>query len=1149
LIGTPATGTPYNLGFTTTQNFDEIRISVSSLVGVSLLGGGLGSELNVYGAFIDTRTSDKSSALITCQKTNPDFNTAYLGFSISGNVSTNDFVTTNTRYGTPVADAANPATTLPVMNTNGSYTFTPTKEGVYIFSVPVCASDSSINCPMELLTITVLKSNIINTNPPVANTDIAYTSYNTSVDINSLANDKAGDNTLLIDNSSITLIDLNGVAAGNTKNGGTATVSTATGIITYTPPLNFIGTDTIRYSICDNNSPAQCAQAYQIVTVLAPSSSNTTSASDDYQSTISGVSVNGNVKTNDNDAEGDIQTITANSITNANYSFNLLADGSYTFAPSNTFVGTANIIYQTCDNGTPSACANATLTVLVDYNYHTNPDINSGFVGKNINGDLSTNDILNNTGTYGTPIADGANPLATLPTINPDGTYTFLPMENGVYKFVVPVCPTGMSSGCPTELLTIYALRPQLATFQNGPVANTDIATTFKNTSVEINSLANDAAGSQYTSIDIGSISINDLNGAASGNTKNGGTATVNLLNGNITYSPPTGFLGTDSISYTVCDNQTPAKCATAFQIITVKNVGDPNTTVATDDYKMTLSGTSVSGNVKNNDSDPEGNTQTVTAKSLSTVDYSFSLLADGSYTFTPSATFYGPVDVTYQTCDNGTPSACANATIHFLVGPNWLSEPDFNAGFIGNTINGNANTNDKVPTGSSYGSPTADAGNPTSSLPTVNPDGSYSFTPTLAGVYHFSIPICPSGVTVDCPLEMLTITVLDNTPGGTNPPIANTDIANALFNTPIVINTLANDRAGTPSANIVPSSVSITDLNGAAAGNTLRGGTAVADPLTGEITYTPATGFAGIDSIKYTVCDNQTIPLCASAYQVINVQTLGAPNSTIAGDDFENVLAGSTVYGNVKNNDSDPEGDAQTVTPLTISTVDYDFTLAADGNYTFTPSALFNGPTDIVYQTCDNGTPSVCANATMHFLVSNAAFPLPLLLLDFSVAELNCNTTIKWVTAENNNPESINVQNSTDGKNWSTIKIAPQKSEQNSFTINIQSQKGQNYYRLIAEDADGTISFSKTIAIQSNCSGNTDLKLYPNPCMNFLNISGNYKNLSYSISDINGRIIKNEIIGDNTKIKLAEINSGLYIINILVDGQSSSHMIEIKKP
>ncbi|MCC6187385.1 MAG: T9SS type A sorting domain-containing protein [Chitinophagaceae bacterium] len=66
---------------------------------------------------------------------------------------------------------------------------------------------------------------------------------------------------------------------------------------------------------------------------------------------------------------------------------------------------------------------------------------------------------------------------------------------------------------------------------------------------------------------------------------------------------------------------------------------------------------------------------------------------------------------------------------------------------------------------------------------------------------------------------------------------------------------------------------------------------------------------------------------------------------------------------------------------------------------------------------------------------------------------------------------------------------------------------------------------------------------------MNFLNISGNYKNLSYSISDINGRIIKNEIIGDNTKIKLAEINSGLYIINILVDGQSSSHMIEIKKP
>jgi hypothetical protein len=50
-------------------------------------------------------------------------------------------------------------------------------------------------------------------------------------------------------------------------------------------------------------------------------------------------------------------------------------------------------------------------------------------------------------------------------------------------------------------------------------------------------------------------------------------------------------------------------------------------------------------------------------------------------------------------------------------------------------------------------------------------------------------------------------------------------------------------------------------------------------------------------------------------------------------------------------------------------------------------------------------------------------------------------------------------------------------------------------------------------------------------------------------VERILGQSIKNEIIGDNTKIKLAEINSGLYIINILVDGQSSSHMIEIKKP
>jgi len=1151
IIGSPVSGTPYNIGFVTTQDFDEIRISVSSLVGVSLLGGGLGSELNVYGAFIDTRTSDKSSAAITCQVTNPDFNTTFLGTTVTGNVNTNDLVTTNSKYGTPVANPSNPTTTLPIMNPDGSYSFTPTQEGVYNFNVPVCPSDSTIICPYEMLTITVLKSNINGVNPPVANTDIATTTYNTSTTINTLANDEAGHRTLIIDTSSVSITDLNGGATGNTIKGGTATVNAITGEISYTPAINFIGTDTIQYSVCDKQTPALCASAYQVVTVLAPGSSNTTTASDDYKSTISGVMISGNVKNNDNDAEGDNQTVTANSITHTDYTFSLLSDGSYTFTPSNTFVGALDIIYQTCDDGTPIVCSDATLHLLVGYNYHTNPDINSGYVGYTINGDVSTNDKINSSSSYGTAIADISNPTTTIPTVNIDGTYSFLASQPGVYKFTIPVCPSGMSTGCPDELLTITVLKMQYPSIWNPPVANTDIASTFMNNPVVLNTLSNDASGSKSTLIDTGSVTINDLNGLSSGNTQNGGTATVNPLNGMITYTPATGFMGIDTISYTVCDNQVVPMCATAFQVINVAASGDPNTTVAADDYKMTVSGTVITGNVKDNDSDPEGNTQTVTANSITSSDYSFVLLADGSYTFTPSSTFTGSIDIIYETCDNGTPIACTNATIHFLVGMNlvWKTNADFNAGFIGNTINGDVHTNDNVPVGSSYGSPASDPSNPATTLPIVNADGTYSFIPTIEGVYNFFIPVCPSGVTVDCPNEILTITVLDNTVGATNPPIANTDITSTPYNTSVIINSLENDAAGTPTITLVPSSMTITDLNGVAAGNTLRGGTATVNLTTGNITYTPSVGFIGIDSIQYTICDNQPVPMCASAYQVVTVLEPSASNTTVAADDYDNMVAGSTIYGNAKNNDSDPEGDLQTITPKTVSTVDYTFTMTSDGNYTMTASASYFGPIDITYETCDNGSPVACANGTIHFLVSDLAFPLPIVLLDFSVSELNCNTKINWKVRNSKEIKSVHVLYSKDGNTWETLNSNVREVKENEFVVNQNSINGKVYYKLKIETLDGKQVFSPTSILSSACSEVTEISIFPNPTNKLLNLKfdGEYNNGNFIVTEMSGRVISEGKIQKN-QIDLKDLVSGFYFITVILDNRQSVHLIQVKK-
>ena len=288
-----------------------------------------------------------------------------------------------------------------------------------------------------------------------------------------------------------------------------------------------------------------------------------------------------------------------------------------------------------------------------------NPDINVTYVNVQVPGNVSTNDIVPAGTTYGTPILNSkpSGSTATL-TLNPDGTYTFIANTPGVYTYKVPVCVPGQSAPCPTSLLTITVLAPNT---NNPPVANTDIATTKVNTAVTLNSLANDKAGYPGGTLNPASVTVVTA--------PLHGTTTVNTTTGAITYTPATGFTGKDTLTYRVCDNSTPPLCATALQIITVEPANAINTTVAADDYNTTAINTAVSGNVKTNDSDPEGNTQTVTAQTTtSTGKGTLVLNADGTYTFTPVTGFTGSVSFVYTTCDNGVPQACANATLYITV-------------------------------------------------------------------------------------------------------------------------------------------------------------------------------------------------------------------------------------------------------------------------------------------------------------------------------------------------------------------------------------------------------------------------------------------------------------------------------------------------
>jgi hypothetical protein len=296
----------------------------------------------------------------------------------------------------------------------------------------------------------------------------------------------------------------------------------------------------------------------------------------------------------------------------------------------------------------------------------TTPDINVTNANVPVSGNLSTNDAVPTGTTYGQPVPVTG---ATI-TVSASGTYTFTSSIPGKYVFNIPVCAPGQTTNCPTTPLEITVLDPIPAT--DRPVANNDIASVTSGVPATVNVVANDAAGNPGGSLNLASLTITS-NPAH-------GSVVVNS-DGTITFTPAAGYVGTDQLTYQICDNSVPALCQTAVVYFTVSAPAAPVHTTAVDDYaSVTASpnGTnSVSGNVLSNDTNSAGGTLSATLVSgPSAAQGVFTLNANGSYTFTPSPGFSGPVDIVYTACAG---SVCETATLHILVDPAPVVTPDFN--------------------------------------------------------------------------------------------------------------------------------------------------------------------------------------------------------------------------------------------------------------------------------------------------------------------------------------------------------------------------------------------------------------------------------------------------------------------------------------
>ena len=327
------------------------------------------------------------------------------------------------------------------------------------------------------------------------------------------------------------------------------------------------------------------------------------------------------------------------------------------------FTGTDSFVYAVCDNGTPMACDTATVYITVGEignTTHAITDINNTFVNLPVDGNVLTNDfdLEGDTQTVTTTTVVTAQSVTV--NIDPNtGAYTYTPPTDyiGQDSFEYTICDNGTPQACDSATVYIEVI-PRGGPSNEAPIANADTNTTQVDTPISGNVLSNDFDP------DNDPITVTTPTVV----TTEGVTVNIDPNTGAYTYTPPAGFTGEDTFVYTICDNGNPALCDTAIVVITVVQ-GNQNITIANDDTYFANTCTSISENVLDNDSDPEGDTQTVNTTPVNNVNNGTLVLnSDGTFVYTPDAGFTGTDSFVYAVCDNGTPMACDSATVFLSI-------------------------------------------------------------------------------------------------------------------------------------------------------------------------------------------------------------------------------------------------------------------------------------------------------------------------------------------------------------------------------------------------------------------------------------------------------------------------------------------------
>ncbi|WP_159473312.1 CotH kinase family protein [Dyadobacter sp. 3J3] len=164
----------------------------------------------------------------------------------------------------------------------------------------------------------------------------------------------------------------------------------------------------------------------------------------------------------------------------------------------------------------------------------------------------------------------------------------------------------------------------------------------------------------------------------------------------------------------------------------------------------------------------------------------------------------------------------------------------------------------------------------------------------------------------------------------------------------------------------------------------------------------------------------------------------------------------------------------------------------------------------------------------------------LPVALKFFDAKKDENKVKVRWETTSETNNDYFEIERSADVKSWSSIGLV--KGFSNSKVHQIyqltdeQPFPNLNYYRLKQVDLDGSLTYSRAVAVDMGIFNLTNL--WPNPVSETLNISLDQLLpwTKYSITDINGTIVSSDkkVMTSNViQIPVSKLRTGMYIIQL----------------